>query len=314
MKIMMTNYYLGGVTGSETWTYTVYGELRCRGHDVRLGCVEYTGGLARMLYTAWRLHSKGWSGGEWRPDVIHAHHNVCARRARELWPDVPMVYVEHSTFEPLEQVPEDCKIHRVLCVSGEVMEHVTQKKEWWPVPEMIVGEPIDVRRFRPRAPVNPKIRRVLVVSARLPKRRASIIEDAAHYLGAAIRFIGLNGRVESQASMAQWYNWADVVFSMGRGAYEAMCCGRVPVIFDKWGADGMVTVGNAADLAWYNFSGRKYGRDWSLQELLVCLGKYDAESTRELRAWAVKRCDVGTVCDGLEKVYREAIEYGNPTG
>jgi hypothetical protein len=34
--------------------------------------------------------------GDWVPDVIHAQQHPTARKARELFPDVPLVYVCHS--------------------------------------------------------------------------------------------------------------------------------------------------------------------------------------------------------------------------
>ena len=36
-------------------------------------------------------------------------------------------------------------------------------------------------------------------------------------------------------------NEVDIVFSLGRGVIEAMLCGRIPIVFDHLGGDGMVT-------------------------------------------------------------------------
>lgn len=307
----MANYYLGGVTGSETWTYTVAEELRARGHEVGVACKRYVGGCGDEVSF---IRCADWPDSlprGWHPDVIHAHHAPCARWARRVLPDVPMVYVSHSAQEPLEQMPKDCGISFGFAVSGEVRGEMVARGPLELEQTALIGQPVNVKRFRPRAPVNATIRRILVVSARMPKRRARIIEEAAHYLRVAIRFVGGVGRWKSQGAMAQLYNWADVVFSMGRGVCEAMCCARVPVVFDKWGGDGMVTTENARALAWYNFSGRKFGRDWTLPELLTVLGKYEAEQGRDLRLLAVPECDVRLVCDELLTAYEGVIESGD---
>lgn len=307
----MTNYYLGGVTGSETFTYTVAEELRARGHDVQLACWMFTPGKGGAFeYESLHCAERVWASW-FKPDVIHAHHNKCAVRARELWPDVPMVYVSHSAQEPLEQMPKDCGIAFGFAVSPEVRAEMVCQGPLALEQTAWIGQPVNVCRFRPRAPVNPTIRRILVVSARLPQRRKRIIEEAAHYLRAGLRFAGGDGNWHSQGALAQLYNWADVVFSMGRGVYEAMCCARVPVVFDKWGGDGMVTPKNAGGLAWYNFSGRKFHRDWTLPELLTVLGKYDAENGRALFDWARPECDVRLVCDELLTAYEGVIKDGD---
>ena len=71
-----------------------------------------------------------------------------------------------------------------------------------------------------------------------------------------------------QDDLASRLNEADIVFTLGRGAIETMMCGRIPIIFDYQGGDGMVTPENIHELMTCNFSGRLYGRNYRVEEMI----------------------------------------------
>jgi hypothetical protein len=75
-------------------------------------------------------------------------------------------------------------------------------------------------------------------------------------------------------------NAADIVITLGRGAYEAMACGRAVIIYDSRPyspfktADGIVTRSNAKKLATHNFSGRTNKLNWLVGEIKREIKKY----------------------------------------
>ena len=82
------------------------------------------------------------------------------------------------------------------------------------------------------------------------------------------------GAVLSQDRLADAINDSDVVVSLGRGVVEAMLCGRVPLVFDIHGGDGLVTPDNLDSLKKYNFSGRCHRMQYTAIDLVDELRGY----------------------------------------
>jgi hypothetical protein len=82
------------------------------------------------------------------------------------------------------------------------------------------------------------------------------------------------------------------VFSLGRGAIEAMACGRAVYVYDRFGADGWVTPGSIDEIASCTFSGKRYGRRLTARELVGELKRYDPGMGAENRRLAEDRYDI----------------------
>jgi len=310
MRVLLTNHLLRSYTGSEVFTYTIADFLRRRGVEV----VAYSEYVGRLLGDFEAIdvpvvESLEQIRGE-RFDVAHVHHNINALEVRRCFPDLPIIFLSHGVIPFLEQPPSiDIGISKFLAVSEEVKENLVAKG----IEEDdidIFRNIVDSGRFRLMGQINSKPREVLVLSYRIGPHKEGIIRDACEKSGIECKFIGGRfGRVP-QELLPKYINEADIVFSLGRGAIETMLCGRVPVVFDYLGGDGMVTPDSFTELVKANFSGRRYRVDYTVDQLVDELGKYNSEYGDNLREIALQHFDAKRQVDTLIGIYETAIENG----
>jgi len=308
MRVLLTNHLLRSYTGSEVFTYTIADFLRRRGVEV----VAYSKYVGRILADFQAIdvpvvENLEQMRGE-RFDVAHVHHNINALEVRSYFPDLPIVFLSHGVIPFLEQPPSiDIGISKFLAVSEEVKENMISKgvKEG---DTEIFRNIVDSGRFRQMSRINSKPRKALVLSYRIGPRKEGTIRDACKKSGIECKFIGGRfGRV-AQELLPKCINEADVIFSLGRGAIESMLCGRVPVVFDYLGGDGMVTPDSFTQLMKTNFSGRRYRVDYTVDQLVDELGKYRSEYGDNLREIALQHFEANRHIDRLLAIYTTAIE------
>jgi hypothetical protein len=116
-------------------------------------------------------------------------------------------------------------------------------------------------------------------------------------------------RIADPLSMPYEINKADLVFTLGRGIVETMMCGRIPIVFDYTGGDGMVTPDKLEEMARCNFSGRRYGRNFSRESLSDEIALYDVANAPLLRQWALDNCSVDAGMEILEEHYYAAMPH-----
>jgi len=310
MDILITNLQLMPWQGSEVATYTIGSELVRRGHTVTV-CSRY---VERETMLPWfkgagiRVVLDPMQVREERFDICHAHHNVMAESVRTVFPKLPMVFMSHGILPFPEQPPiPDTNIGRYIGVSEEVATHLQLRTDTDVV--QIVRNPVDSVKFSPNGKPADPLRRVLVLSNKMPEDKLAVVEQACSAVGAELHLAGGANSV-AQDDLPAVINNADVVVSLGRGVIETMMCGRVPVVYDYQGGDGMVVPRVVEDLARCNFSGRVLGIDYTVSELTEILRGYRQTFGLELREKAVEMFDAIQQVDKLEAIYREVIDNG----
>src|SRR5215210_6736347 len=102
MALATENYH--GIGGTETYVHTVAEQLQRLGHQVRVYS-PHLGGMAQLtrgrgVDVVGRLEDLG------EPDdVVLAQDAATSYELAGLWPEVPQVYVSHSTMFDLQQPP-----------------------------------------------------------------------------------------------------------------------------------------------------------------------------------------------------------------
>ncbi len=309
MRILMTNYQLIPWTGSDVYTYTVARELVRRGHDVTVCARHVDPGVMAPWFKAAEirlvLDPPQLTGETFQ--ICHAHHNVMAQAVRAHCPDVPMVYVSHGTVPLLEQPPIPAtNVARYLAVSEEVRDYLRAEGC---DPVQIVRNPVDSEKFQPTRALNDKPKHAVVLSNRMPAEKLAVIKEACARHGMTLEGVGGSDLVH-QNDLPYILNATDIVFTLGRGAIETMMCGRIPIVYDHHGGDGMVTSDNMCDLARYNFSGRRYRDQYTVDELVEAIAGYMPEHGPQLKDRAVSMFDAVQQVDVLEKVYQEVLHNG----
>jgi glycosyltransferase involved in cell wall biosynthesis/tetratricopeptide (TPR) repeat protein len=310
LRILLTNHQLLDFTGSELFTYTIAHYLKRAGHEVVVYS-RYVDKIGRMLVSLGIrvVQSLEEIAGE-SFDVAHVHHNINAMEIRHQFPKLPMVMLSHGVLPFIEQPPAvDLHIGRYLAVSEEVRDHWIEKG--------IDAERISIFRnvvdsqiFSPVGRIRSRPQRALIVSSRLDEAHERIIREALFSLGMEGQFVGSRFGEADPSLLPHMMNEADLVFSLGRGAIEAMLCGRIPIVFDYLGGDGMVTPDNLDELMKCNFSGRKYRKEYTAPELVDEIRRYRQENGERLRAAAQERFSADARIQDLVAIYREAISQG----
>lgn len=305
LSVLVTNLHLAELGGTETYTYSLTKALAGLGHRV----VVLTAVLGRV---ADRIRELGVTvtddveelAGE-RFDVIHAQHNALAVIARARFPAVPMVFHCHGVRPEPEQPPSvNLNVQKWVAVSEDVAEHLAAAG----VPRRritVLRNPVDVRRFQPTRPLNPTPQRALVLSNRIDDDSLGVLRSACSKLGIQVDTIGRGGQLWEVETRI---NRSDVVFSLSRGALEAMACGRAVFVYDWLGADGWVTPETIDEIERGNFSGRRFRRKLSVQELVEELRRYDPAMGPANRRLAEERYALDRHVEAVLGTYREAIE------
>lgn len=229
MNVLISSYYFD-LSGTPTYTKTLYNELVRRGHSVTIYS-PVGGKLAEGLNVVGSL------SGVAAPDVIIAQQNVCAEQMRQKFPTVPMVYSAHHATYELEQPPQ-CEVQWWTAINEEVRDNLIAKGV--KVDKIsIIRDFVDTKIFKREVPVAYSLRRVLYISNYKKWKTYDVIEKACKKLNVRLKAIGAPyGR---SYAVQDDINAADVVISIARGILEAMACERPCISFDKMKGDGYIT-------------------------------------------------------------------------
>lgn len=284
MKILLANNHLFQLGGSETFTYTLAKEFERRGHDVDVFAIE-KGGLFTL-----RLNIVDEPADSY--DLILVSHRSCLPRVSRT--KGPKIFTSHGVFPELEQ---PCLgADHYVAISDEVARHLRSKG----FDPTVIHNGVDCERFSPRQPLRSNLGRVLCLSQ--SDQAKSMVKTACAALG--IEFFSARGVWEIENLM----NDADLVVTLGRGAYEAMACGREVIVFDyRWyiGApfgDGIVTIEKYSKMLECNFSGRSYKQEFTVEDLANEFTKYNPMMGEFNRSTALKCFDVRHQADSYLKL------------
>lgn len=284
MKILITNHWLKKLGGSETFTYTLVKAAKEWGANVDL----YTNQQGLVSDRIVKDFGIGCNRLADTYDLVLANHNTTIKHATNRG---PIIQTCHGIYPKLEQPSEWAHAH--VAISEEVKNHLLSKLGFNSRIELI-RNPIDTNRFKDRTVLAPRVTSVLSLShsdalnARLKllfNRKGIVFSSLNKYT---------NPVWETEKEI--WQN--DLVISLGRGAYEALACGRPVLVVDhrpyigKTLADGMITPENIDELAQCNFSGR-------YRKLLPDLPRfidrelefYNDNNQLYYRQWAVEQLD-----------------------
>ena len=308
--LMATHHYYER-TGSETYLLTLVSELLKLGHRPYLYAPYLGGDIARetrRLGIAVTDRLRDLSGTPF--DVAHVSHNLTAYQVRRAFPNLPMVFVSHGVVPFLEQPPTlDLNIHRFVGVSEEVAANLAARG----VPPDAIGVMrnfVDAERFRPGAPIAERPRRALILSYRMDAETEARIRRSAARARMRVRRVGRGRRLKRD--VIPDILAADLCITGGRGALEAMACGRAVIVHDYLHGDGMITADNVDEIQTCNFSGRKRRESFDEERWLREFAAYRPEMGAENRRLVEERFTAAGAAENFEALYREAIAGFRP--
>lgn len=245
-------------------------------------------------------------------DLAHVQHNSCLVGVRAVFPALPVVFSSLGVLPFLEQpTPFDVGVSRYVAISEEVSNNLVASGVL-PQKITVVRNMVSSDWFYPMSIIKKSPERILVLSYKMDEEKKSLLRQVAKRVGASIRFVGgVNGGI-SHKQLCEVINNSDVVVTIGRGVIETMLCGRVPLVFDIHGGDGLVTPDTLQDLWQCNFSGRRYRRNYTVDDLVVELSKYQYELGGRLRELALIYFDARHNVSRLMSLYEELVLEAAP--
>ena len=313
MNILLTNQMLLSNTGSEIATYTTASGLNKLGHNVTIYAPfinwRWTNDLFKdkSIAITDSLESINYQ----HFDIAHIHHNTTAIETRHHFPSIPIVFESLGIIPFLEQPPAiDLNISHFIAISEEIKQNlITKGIDNNKI--TLIGNIVDSHVFHPQKPINHKPQKALILSNKIDEEHKTLIKAACKDLNIRCKFIGKFSKQCPQECLPNIINDSDIVFSLGRGIIEAMLCGRIPIVLDKNGADGLVTPDNVKELMMCNFSGRYHNHQFTKDSLISEISQYNASNSLDLYNFAKEHFDSNIVTQQLDNLYRQIINSSN---
>ena len=276
MRILLSNYALKDVGGSEKWTYDMYNTLVDMNHDVD-------------VYTAVRGKVSDQIGMGMVLEPRNSYDLIIANQTKyhpiPEWVDGFRVYVSHGPQHPLEEPAEGADVY--VGVSQEVVDARSQAVpgDW-----RVICNGFDLEEFYP-AMKAPEKALIACKSADACNMAAVACHDAGveykivHYIRRPVW------------DMAEEMRQFDFVIGIGRTAAEGIATGLDVLLFNEPHprigprTDGWITEENVADLHGVNFSARYRAERVNLEQLTDLI-KSRPERQGWQRDWAMKHLDV----------------------
>lgn len=290
MKILVGNNGLGLPGGSETYTYALIEELVKKGHNVTAVGQHGPGLISKKLEELGvSCFFKPISG---KYDLILLSHSSSINLAKDAIGF--KVQTCHGIYPALEQPVTGMNAY--VAISEEVHTHLkTLGYE-----STVIRNGINCNRYKPIKPINEKLRTVLSLAH----------SDAANnIITQACKIANVNLIINNKFKAWKWevdeiINNADLVISLGRGAYESMAAGRNVIIFDHRGymkspaiGDGIITRNNVTHYLQNNCSGRYSKKPFNADTLSKEILKYDKQHGQDLRDYALKHLNIEKQAD-----------------
>lgn len=276
MKILLSNHWLKKLGGSETFTFTMAEELVRRKHDVEL-FTFVPGNVSKRIN---RIGVKNMSNTNY--DLILANHHTTVNHVYHYGLTIQTC---HGTIPKLEQPSDNADIY--IPISEEIKTHLGNRM----VGDVILNG-INLDRFKPTK-LNSKPKKIL--SLVHSDKANTIIQKACANL--KIELIQIDKYKKQIWNIEEYIKEADIVISLGRGAYESFACGKPVIVFDARPyqpsyADGYIDASNIKESIKNNCSGRRFKKEFDPKELIAEIKKYNPKDGEFLRGWAEENHDI----------------------
>lgn len=307
LRVLITNAFLSGRSGTEIVTRDIALGLQRRGHTPIVYAPEL-GPLADELRTASVPVIDRIGALTVRPDVIHAHHNPSAAIAIARFPDVPAIFVCHGFASWPETPPLFPSIVQYVADDLAVAERLSLASGISADRVVVHLNAVDLRRFAGRRqPLPPYPARALAYvkhTAHLGAIRAACAER-----GIALDVAGAvaGNRLDVPEDVLPQY---DLVFSSALSALEAMASGCATIVCDARGLAGMVTPATFALWRPYNFGVRTLLRQIAPEALGEEIDRYDSAAAAAVTALIRHHAGIDQLVEAYIALYRSCVKPG----
>lgn len=316
-SILLTNYHLRALAGSELVTLDLTRLFRSWGWDVTVaawdigqpmqGLFADNGmSIVRLDDTALRREF----------DLLWAHHwPTIATVLGSGWTSAQkVVFSSLGPSEPLETPPLGGGIDLFVAVSQET---ACALRSLSIPPESIAILPNSLTADWFEGPATPPrthgLRSVVVISNHVPEEVRAAMAILVHK-GITVEHIG--GEASPALVTPELLHRYDAVVSIGRTVVQAMALGVPVFCYDIFGGPGWILPESVDQAAEYNFSGRDTPARLSAAQLAVCVEvgfSRARDGTEVLDSWARAHCSLETNVKGILQRVNASAHVGTAT-
>lgn len=314
LKVLITNIWLTGLGGSETYVRELAFELKRRGHLPMVYSPtinETTHPLFPGITVVDDLKDLPCI-----PDIIHGHHREPVSEAAAFFPDVPVIFVAHSAadFLSMYEMPEvSSRIARYVAVDHLVKDALLTRAKTPPEKTLVIFNFVDTERFLPRSPLPQRPGKALVFSNYtfqdpVKKERLNIIRAACDKAGLSLDVMGMGTDRYTPHPESELVRY-DIVFAKAKSALEALAVGNAVILCDcLFGVGEMVSETNFERCRSYNFGNYLLSKPFDAELLLEEIHKYNPASAAKTMAITRSRCNLSSAADELIDLYTTIID------
>ncbi len=311
LRVLVTNMFMVGFSGTEMAAYDVAIGLARRGHAVCLFALDLSPRIRDRLAAGGVESSDDVLALPWVPDVVHGQHNLPIALAAMRFPGAPTVALTH---DPLFWADEPLTI---ASIRGHIAVDALRRQRLLAagVPEdmiTVLHNAVDLARFAPRSDLPARPARAIAL-VKPGGESAAMIAAACAAEGLPLDLFG-PGVAREVGDLEQRLGDYDVAFATGRCAMEAIAVGLATVVCDWRGVAGIACTANWERMRSGNFGAPVLTQPLSVAGLRAEIARYDPAETRRLRVLARAELSLEPYLDRLEILYRVAIERGGGAG
>ena len=312
MRILISTENYHRIGGTETYVHTIAEQLLRLGHQVRIYS-PHLGDMAQLTRGVGVDVVSQPQDLDEPDDVVIAQDAATSYELAGRWPEVPQVYVCHSTMYDVQQPPLVTGTVQAVVVMSERMAKRAAALDA-DLRLVRMRQPIDTERLSPRGEPSMKPRRALLLGNYLEGDARQLLVDTWSEQGVEVVQVGTATRptLQPQDDIAA----ADIVVGKGRAVLDAMACGRPAYVYDVLGADGWVTAETYDAIEADAIAGHAFPRVSDAEQLRADLAAYDPGMGRLGRQLVQKHhearmhaTDLATLCLGLAPEVPRGADY-----
>lgn len=299
MKVLLTNLVVGGLSGTEHYTFALAGALTKRGHEIAVyspSTGEHSSANVAGIRVCHTLDAVGFY-----PDMLHCHHLPCAVDAVVRWPSTPSLFVVHDATAWHDALPPVEAFDAIVAVDQNCAERATRESPGIAV--QIIPNPIEQRQTVATRR-NHRPRSVLIYGKSAGRGSWNRALRLASLANGVFRFRTLDGDPEPLAKLGQF----DVILARARCAMEACLSGAYTVLFDRGLCGGAVTPRNVEHLLRWNFGRGVFEGSLSYDRFSALLRGYSADAALEAARILQPLVEPDAVAAAFESLYQRCIE------
>ena len=302
MNILLGCNHLHELGGSEQHLFTLAKQFTKDGHNVYviLGNFTLKGSMSELLEKQLSIKVDEIPIGVKFDRVFLSHTSTVKRFKEEFFTRKDLTFdkgrmfqICHGVYPELEQ-PFEWELLKYIAITEEVKFSILKKTGKL---SFVIPNPIDTNYFY-QTESNLNIRNVYSLSQN--DNFNTLLKEICDEKG--FSFTKNNKHTNPTLDIRKNIEIADLVFSLGRGCFEAMSMGKNVIIADDRGymensyMDGLVTHRNFEDFLKNNCSGRFSKIKPTKQNILQEIGEYSVKNCSDNRKILKFLCDSKKIC------------------